>query len=158
MVSLHCRKSNAYLIVEYTQSRSLRYRTYELTDSTSCFPSGESVLVTMSWLYYVREVKTAEAFYNSHLSADGVQLTIIATKICTFDSGFTRSPVIRARVTKNPMTGMITSFKTQTDSRAEIGRPNFGFSLTSIRANDTPKRNNVIGTVIAPISWAFRGQ
>ena len=65
MVSLHCRKSNAYLIVEYTQSRSSRYRIYELTDSTSCFPSGESVLVTMSWLYYVREVRTAGAFYNS---------------------------------------------------------------------------------------------
>ena len=61
-----------------------------------------------------------------------------------------------ARVMNTPKAGRRIIFAIQTNRKAGIGRPDFRPSLTFILANDTPKRNNVMGTVIAPISLAFR--
>ena len=61
-----------------------------------------------------------------------------------------------ARVTNIPTIGRRTIFTAQTDRRAGIGRPDLRLSLISIRAKDTPKRIRVMGTVIAPISLAFK--
>ena len=63
-----------------------------------------------------------------------------------------------ARVAKIPMVGRMIIFAAQTDRKAKTGRSDPGRSLISIRANDTPKRNKVMGTVIPPMSLAFHGQ
>ena len=79
----------------------------------------------------------------------------IATKIWIFESGCIKPPFIMARVTNTPTTGKKIILAAQTDRRAKTGRPDLGLSLTSIRANDTPSKNNVKGTLIAPINLAF---
>ena len=86
---------------------------------------------------------------GSYVIEVGVPLRYMATNICALFCGGMRPPLTIACTTMTPITGNSTSFATQTERIAAIGRREIGRGIF-ILAKEAPKSTRESGIVMAP--------
>ena len=79
----------------------------------------------------------------------------IATNICALFCGGMKPPLTMACTMKMPMMGNNTSFATQTEMMAAIGRREIGRGIF-ILAKEAPRSTRVSGIDMAPMKLAVR--